>query len=111
MAPNPMWETAANEGGRFPHAWDREDSEGSRSGLLAKWFFGGLGYQGQKTTLFQENTGLLALPPRAGPIDTGQNGGTDPSGPTAAGRRVRVGRQPLKLREVYSIFRNNASGP
>jgi hypothetical protein len=32
---------------------------------LAKWFFGGLGYQGQKTTLVQENRGLLALPLKA----------------------------------------------
>ena len=35
--------------------------EGSRSGLLAKFFLGGLGYQGQKTTIVQEHTGLLAL--------------------------------------------------
>jgi hypothetical protein len=28
-------------------------------------FFGGLGYQGPKTTLFNENIGLLALPPSA----------------------------------------------
>ena len=27
--------------------------------------FGGLGYQGQKTTLYEEHTGLLALPPSA----------------------------------------------
>ncbi len=41
------------------------NSEGSRNGLLAKWFFGGLRYQGKKTTMFQENTGLLALLPKA----------------------------------------------
>jgi hypothetical protein len=34
-------------------------------GFFAKWFFGGLGYQGQKTARFQEKTGLLALPPKA----------------------------------------------
>ncbi len=39
--------------------------KGSRSGLSAKWCFGGLGYQGQKTTPFQERTGLLVLPPSA----------------------------------------------
>ena len=42
-----------------------QTSEGSRSGLLAKCFLGSLGYQGQKTTLFAENAGLLALPPSA----------------------------------------------
>ncbi len=40
-------------------------SEGSRSGFLATWFFGGLGYQGNKTTLFQDNTVCLAVPPSA----------------------------------------------
>jgi hypothetical protein len=39
--------------------------EGSRSGLLAKCFFGSLGYQGQQTTLFNETTVVLALPPLA----------------------------------------------
>ncbi len=29
-------------------------SEGSRSGLLAKWFFGGLGCHGQKNTVFKK---------------------------------------------------------
>ena len=37
-----------------------QTSEGSRSGLLAKCFLGSLGYQGQKTTLFEESGGLLA---------------------------------------------------
>jgi hypothetical protein len=32
--------------------------------VWAKWFFGGLGYQGQNPILVQENTGLLALPPK-----------------------------------------------
>ncbi len=40
-------------------------SEGSRSGLLAKCFWGGLGRQGQKTTLLAEKSGCLALPPKA----------------------------------------------
>ncbi len=39
-------------------------SKGSRSGFLAKCFFGGLGY-GRQTTLVQETRGLLALPPLA----------------------------------------------
>ncbi len=33
--------------------------------LLAKWLFGGLGCQGQKSTPFQENNACLALPPSA----------------------------------------------
>ncbi len=37
---------------------------------IPKWFsgqvvFGGLGYQGQKTTHFSEKSGVLALPPKA----------------------------------------------
>ncbi len=43
----------------------RINSEGSRNGLLAKWFFGGLGYPGQQTTLFFKKRLLLALPPAA----------------------------------------------
>ncbi len=39
------------------------DSKGSRSGLLAKWLFGGLGCQSQKTKHFPETNGFLALPP------------------------------------------------
>ncbi len=39
-------------------------SKGSRSDLLATWFFGGLGYQPKKTP-FPETNGLLALPPKA----------------------------------------------
>jgi hypothetical protein len=33
--------------------------------LLAKWFFGGLGYRGQKPRHFPEDRGSLALPPLA----------------------------------------------
>ena len=40
--------------------------EGSRSGLLAKWFFGGLGYQGQKTTLVQKHTVFVGLAAEGG---------------------------------------------
>ena len=34
-------------------------------GFLAKWTFGGLGYQGQQTIHFPESIGSLALPPSA----------------------------------------------
>ncbi len=33
-------------------------SQGSRSGFLSKWFFGGLEYQGQTTTHFQNTNGF-----------------------------------------------------
>ncbi len=33
--------------------------------LLAKWFVGGLGYQGQKTMHVQQESGFGALPPKA----------------------------------------------
>ncbi len=36
-------------------------SEASRSGFLAKWLFGGLGYQGQETTHVQGKSVLFGL--------------------------------------------------
>jgi hypothetical protein len=47
---------------------ERQDlnSEGSRSGLLANCFFGGLGHHGQKPTTFQEQTVFVGLAPVCG---------------------------------------------
>ncbi len=49
----------------FKYAQSPIHSKGSRSGSLAKCFFGGLGYQGQTTTHFPETNDLLAVPPKA----------------------------------------------
>ncbi len=37
-------------------------SRGSRSGFLAKWFWGSLGYHGQETTYFPETSGVHDTP-------------------------------------------------
>jgi hypothetical protein len=39
--------------------------KGSPKWFLAKWVFGGLGYQGKTKTRVQEKNGFLALPPSA----------------------------------------------
>ncbi len=37
----------------------RDDPKGSRSGFMAEWFFGGLGYQGHQTRTFSRNKCVL----------------------------------------------------
>ncbi len=47
---------------RFGH----RDSEASRSGFLAKWLFGGLGYQGPKITNLEEANVFVGLAAEGG---------------------------------------------
>ncbi len=66
--------------GRVNYACGAGYFRGVPKWFLAKWFFGGLGYQVQKIRHLQEKSGLLVLPPKATrPKNHTSSGGTWPT--------------------------------
>ncbi len=124
MADGGTWSWGSNripgaaEGRDRDLVWDQAlDSKlttgNNRWSYVAKCFLGGLGHQGQQTTLFQENTGSVALPPKAaGPTNQcfSENVWLFGLGASQAREAYPRGLEPIGVFEVWLVLLAPHSG-